>query len=311
MSYKFKGTDIANITYTTGGISNAVGNTYKGFPPTVSTNFNMSKPLNLGYTVGINKVDVSNSCTASYIDVTSNTTTDVANNVSIPTGVKKLRYILIGGGCSGGGFGGNASATYNVSDKTAKGKGGNGGDGDYADLVVSNADIPCEGKNIQVIIGIGGFAANNGASKETDARLGQERSTTGDPGNPGNPGKSTNITIGGTNVSAPGGTAAAYGNGGYARADGAGGSTGTSSTPGNSNGGIDATNGPFVTDITKTPQTIIPINLSHTTPTNCPPIIGNYGFGGKGGINNDKTDNPNVNATAGSNGFCRIIWLYD
>jgi hypothetical protein len=147
----------------------------------------------------------------------------------------------------------------------------------------------------------------------------------GGSGMPGNPGKSTNIIIGGknvsapggtiiiggTNVSAPGGTAAAYGNGASARADGAGGSTGTSSTQGNSNGGIDATNGPFVTDITTTPQTRIPINLSHTTPTNCPPIIGNYGFGGKGGINNNSPNVPNVNATAGSNGFCRIIWLYD
>ena len=276
MSYKFKGTDIATITYTTGGISNAVGNKYKNFPPTVSTNFNMSKPLNLGYTIGIDKVDVSNSCTAAFVDIPNDATQ------SIPPNVKKFRYILVGGGGGGGGAGGNAKADQGDGSGSATGNGGNGGTGSFAQYETATLNV--SNTNITITIGTGGTSGTNGNSNNrTGGTAGTNpRETTGGSGN-SNPGNNSTLTYNGAQYISNGGLGGPTGNGATARA-----SWGNSSSDkGNTN-------------ILTTPPYYTNNGITEGWPS-----LGLYGYGGVGAVNGVS------NATAGSNGFCRIIWLYD
>ena len=97
-NYKFKGTSISSITNTTGGVNTSIGPYYSGFPATLATDYTMMRPLSLNYTIPPTSTDVSNYCTASCTDITNSQT------VTVPTGVKKFRYLILGGGGSGGGM---------------------------------------------------------------------------------------------------------------------------------------------------------------------------------------------------------------
>jgi len=274
MSYKFRGIDIASITYTTGGVTTAVGNTYKGFPPTVGTTYDMAKPLKLGY--AINSVDVSNSCTASYIDIPNDT------NISIPSNVKKFRYILIGGGGGGGGSGGDAKSNQGDGSGSSNGNGGNGGAGGYAQYSVNTLNV--SNTNITITIGTGGPSGTNGNSNSTKG------SVAGQP---------TNSTNGGDGKSSPGNDSTlTYNNIVYISVGGVGGPTGNGASAKAAWG--NSASVPGTTNILTTPPYYIDSGITAGWQP-----LDTYGYGGIGAVNGIS------NSTAGNNGFCRIIWLYD
>jgi hypothetical protein len=278
MSYKFKGTDISTITNTTGGVNTIATNYYTGFPATVATNYNMMKPLSLGYTTTVNSIDVSNSCTAAYTDYNNTQTIN-----TIPTGAKKFRYILVGGGGGGGGAGGDANSNSYYGDSDATGNGGDGGAGDYSTYLCGIIDIV--NNSLDITIGTGGNVGINGANKSTKGGISSSNDTKVGNGNNGNNGNQTYFVYNSEKTTSNVGTGGKLGNGGYAWA---------SSRTTNSNSGNTSEN----------TNTIV--NYANAMDANTPPLGDSYGKGGSGAINN-----PAQIGNAGTGGICRIIWLYD
>lgn len=280
-NYLFKGTSISSITYVTGGVNGTVGDNYTGFPPTVATNYSQSKPLDLGYEFLYNnlRTAVSNICTAMYKD-------SIAPETIIPPiGVKKFRYLILGGGGSGGGYGGDAKSNQGDGTGSSTGNGGDGGLGGYSAYTVG--ELNYGSGTINVSIGTGGSIGTNGTGNSTKGgAVGQPTNTaTGNNGN-SNPGNESSITFNSVKYSSAGGTRGLNGNGASAKA-----AWGNSaSVPGTTDS---STNYPSY-------------RTSNSIPVNWPPLGGTYGQGGSGGINANSTP-----AKAGGNGISRIIWLYE
>lgn len=279
-NYKFKGTLVSTITNTTGGVNTSIGPYYSGFPATLATNYTMMKPLPLNYTIPPTSTDVSNFCTASFRDITATET------VSVPSGVKKFRYILVGGGGGGGGAGGTANANANSGKSDATGNGGSGSSGNYSTYSYGTVDVV--NNTIDITIGTGGNIGNKGGNASqsgggigTSPRLAQAGA-----GGDGNPGNETYITYNSTKLSVSGGNGGKLGNGGRAYA----GYSTTNSEPGNTNANT---------------NTIV--NYANAMDSNTPPLGTSYGQGGSG-VSNFPTVS---NGSAGGAGICRIIWLYD
>lgn len=197
--YSYKGVPISTITYTTGG---STSTSFVGFPPTVQvpTGQNMSLPLTLGYQ--INKVDISNICTAAFTVYNTNQTT-----LAIPANVKSVRVVALGGGGGRGGAGGNAYMDSGLGTSSYGGKaGGNGGNGFYSYLQKTSVNNVNDTVKITI-----GNAGGNGA-KGADDNTGYPNAQ-GDPGKAGDAGNSTVVSVGGTTITAPGGNAGKGGQG--------------------------------------------------------------------------------------------------
>jgi hypothetical protein len=281
-NYKFKGTSISTITNTTGGVNTSIGPYYTGFPATLATTYSMMRPLSLGYTITPSSTDVSNYCTASCTDITNSQT------VTVPTGVKKFRYLILGGGGSGGGYGGDAKGNQGDGSGSSNGNGGNGGSGGYSVYTVGT--LAYSSGTISVTIGTGGSVGNNGTGNSTKGGVAGANPNTanGNNGN-SNPGNESYITFDTVKYTSAGGSRGLNGNGANARA--AWGNS--SSIPGITDVVPDATNYPNYT-------------TSSAIPDNWPPLGGTYGQGGSGGTNANSNS-----ANAGQQGTCRIIWLYE
>lgn len=282
MSYRYQGIDISAITYTIGG-SNAttIHSSYGGFPPINNPTENMSKPYSFGYNYTSNNISVSDSCKASYNDYTNT----VATVITVPTGVKHFRSILIGGGGGGGGNGGDAKATANVNGNSSNGNGGNGGTGGSG-LYTTTPDISIvTGVNtVNIICGAGGSAGSNGGSNSIapkDLTKLPDQTKGGDGNTGGGGGVSTIIYNTNTTYSASGGSGGG----------GGGGATATVTSSSNTNS---TSPGPATGYTTTT-----------TTPVNWPALQPTAGVGGVQGINGSAQ-----NATVGQPGAVRIIWLY-
>lgn len=324
-NFRYKGIPLNQIYANDGTNTNISG--YNGIPNTTNPNsvYNFSnytgmRPTPLGY--AINGTDLSNQVTAKTELYTNSTT------VAKPPNTKTLRVISVGGAGGNGAHGGKATATAYDGDKfeAAGGAGGLGGHGYYAYETIDISNV----SNINITVGSGGNGGytpagsdnscksnyNSGNAKYTDPN------TDGTPGNGGNAGNASFITLDNSNIqyaNAAGGNGGGGGKGGFGSANattangqsGAFGSNGTSKSKEYKGG-------------TVYPQLIYDGILTQSAVIGAAPaqrtIYGDrsntYNLDGflasqvaaYLGTNDYITGD---NATGGSDGAVRLIWLYD
>lgn len=226
--YYYKDKDIYYLT--TSGTSANVSNTFAGFPTQddVSKTYTsgISKPYDFGFKY--NNEDVSNYCTAYFVEYVGNANVD--NNtldkiISQPINTNNINFKHISTYCyGGGGGGGKGGGSNNYGADNAGGGGGTGGAGGYAAVV----NVPVSSySNIYVYVGNGGAGNNEGGGKSSD-------SNGAEPGSPGFGGKGSFIRYtdvnGDTILAANGGAGGFRGNGASETRNGTTGGPGAAGT---------------------------------------------------------------------------------
>jgi hypothetical protein len=148
------------------------------------TNYNGMRPLATGFM--IDGVDISNLSSASTSIYTSKT------SISVPTGVKQVRIIALGGGGGGGGAGGDAEVDWSQSGVgSAYTIGGNGTSGGYGKYLYATDTITSNKKIINIFVGNGGSGGAYGAKGFNKASSDGGSSTKGKDGDYGGVGGSS------------------------------------------------------------------------------------------------------------------------
>jgi hypothetical protein len=265
-TYTYKGINIETITdVTDANVNSDVTNYFPQFK-TKLTNYNGEKPLELPFF--ISGTSISNKCKANMNTINNSQT------INIPSGVNKIRAIIVGagGGNGGDGVGGSVNVNSGGNKTVSGGNGGIGGTGGiyyYDSSTITQSYL----SSISITCGSGGTKGNNGSGGgNVNTPLGTRASKGGNSGGKGNDGGGSSITISDTTYTANGGIG---GNGGEgATAVYNGGSF-------NSNGGGDGNKGDDGTGNT----------TSNTY---------NYSI-----------NTGSIGGDPGTNGYVQIIWLYD
>jgi len=213
MSIKYKGLDIQNI-YQSGNTYTFQKYNFLGNPIPFEKNF----PI--GYKIGNN--DLSDLAVSPYVEITpaNSGTTGIKLDSYTNLGYKHISIYGYSAGGGGGGKGGKGQYGSNCNagaggKKTNGGNGNNGGSGQY--FAISKYPLPPTSNNINVIVGAGGIAGQNG----NPAPCYSLNNGKGNDGNTGGDGGRTTISIGNTIIiNANGGTGGQRGNGGTSQDNG-------------------------------------------------------------------------------------------
>jgi hypothetical protein len=155
----YKNTSLNSIVINTGTGSPAPG--FTSSPPTSVTSYVNSRPTNVYFLY--QGTDISQFYTAITDYFTTATTSNVViGQGNIPSNVKSVRIVTLGGGGGGGGHGGNVNYFGLVNSQGCPG--GQGGYGNYGYLTQSVTS----GDTLTVQVGPGGLSGGNGNNSSSN-----------------------------------------------------------------------------------------------------------------------------------------------
>ncbi len=183
--YKGSGSTAINVrNIVTGSGVEKVG-VFEDFPTLSSTNYAKMRPLPLNYSDSSGDLMIASTANNDCYTVAGTKTE------AVPSGAKQVRVISLSAGGGAGGTGGGLKVTSNNTNpfyNQAKcySPGGSGALGGYGNYYYSNSNISIGGvANIDVTVGSGGSAGNDGASKSTKNKSGAKAGDGNSGGNGG------------------------------------------------------------------------------------------------------------------------------